>query len=73
MTTDRLTLAHVFEEAGFPREKAEAVASTILDAIHDNVATKTDLALAVRDLKIWTGTVASAAVLILLGALHFLR
>ncbi len=45
MTTDRLVLAHALEEAGIEREGAEKVASIIFDAIHDNVATKTDLAL----------------------------
>jgi hypothetical protein len=28
--SDRLTLAHAFEEAGFPREKAERVTSVVL-------------------------------------------
>jgi hypothetical protein len=44
VATDRLALAHAFEDAGLPRDKAEAVAGTIMDAIHDNVATKGDLA-----------------------------
>ena len=43
MTTDRLALAHVIEEAGIPRDGAERVASAIFDAIHDNVATKQDI------------------------------
>ena len=43
VATDRLALAHAFEDAGLPRDKAEAVAGTIMDAIHDNVATKGDL------------------------------
>ncbi|HEY2595335.1 MAG TPA: hypothetical protein VGK33_15695 [Chloroflexota bacterium] len=37
-------LAHAIEEAGIERSKAELVASVIFDAIHDNVATKADLA-----------------------------
>ena len=41
MATDRLTLARVFEDAGIERSKAEAVASAVFDAIHDNVATRT--------------------------------
>ena len=41
--TDRLTLAHVIEDAGIEREKAERMASAIFDAIHDNVATKQDI------------------------------
>jgi hypothetical protein len=44
MPTDRLALAHVLEEAGIQREGAEKVASAIFDAIHDNVATKADIA-----------------------------
>lgn len=44
MTTDRLALAHVIEEAGIARDGAERVASAIFDAIHDNVATKQDIA-----------------------------
>jgi hypothetical protein len=44
MTTDRLTLAHVIEDAGIERSKAERVASAIFDAISDNVATKQDIA-----------------------------
>jgi hypothetical protein len=44
MTTDRLALAHVIEDAGIERSKAERVASAIFDAISDNVATKQDIA-----------------------------
>jgi hypothetical protein len=51
MTTDRLTLARAFEDAGIQRDKAEAVAGAVFDAIHDNVATKTDLAAVRVDLE----------------------
>jgi hypothetical protein len=44
MPTDRLALAHVLEEAGIQREGAEKVASAICDAIHDNLASKADIA-----------------------------
>jgi hypothetical protein len=44
MTTDRLTLARTLEDAGIARDGAEKVASAIFDAIHDNVATKADIA-----------------------------
>jgi hypothetical protein len=44
MTTDRLALAHVIEEAGIERAGAERIASAIFDAISDNVATKQDIA-----------------------------
>jgi hypothetical protein len=40
--TDRLDLAGAIEDAGIPRDKAERVASAILDAIHGSVATKTE-------------------------------
>ena len=47
------------------------------DAIHDNVATKADidnlrneLAIAVRDLKIWAGSIAVIIAGLLFGALH---
>ncbi len=39
--TDRLQLAHAFEDAGLARDKAEHV---VFDVIRDNVATKADLA-----------------------------
>jgi hypothetical protein len=41
--TDRLSLSRAFEEAGIKSEAADKLASEIYDAIHDNVATKTDL------------------------------
>jgi hypothetical protein len=41
--SDRLALAHAFEDAGIERAKAEHVAQVVLDAIRDNVATKADL------------------------------
>jgi hypothetical protein len=44
---DRLTLTRAFEGAGLQSEAAEKIATEIYDAIHDNVATKTDL----RDLE----------------------
>jgi hypothetical protein len=51
MTTDRLTLAHVIEEAGIERAGAERIASAIFDAISDNVATKQDIAALRAELK----------------------
>jgi hypothetical protein len=32
--TDRLDLAGAIEDAGIPRDKAERIASAILDAVH---------------------------------------
>ena len=40
---DRLTLTRAFEGAGLRSDDAERIATEIYDAIHDNVATKTDL------------------------------
>jgi len=40
---DRLTLARALEEGGIGRDAAEHIATEILDAIHENVATKSDL------------------------------
>jgi hypothetical protein len=42
--SDRLTLANAIEDAGIERAKAERMASVIIDVIHDNVATKADIA-----------------------------
>jgi predicted component of type VI protein secretion system len=41
--SDRLALAHAFEDSGMPREKAEHVATTVYDAIRGEVARKADL------------------------------
>jgi hypothetical protein len=41
--SDRLALANAIEDAGIERGKAERVASVIFDAIHDNVATRSDV------------------------------
>lgn len=48
--SDRLALSNAIEDAGIERAKAERVASVILDAIHDNVATKADVAALKTDL-----------------------
>jgi hypothetical protein len=56
--TDRLSLARAFEEAGIKGEAADRLA-------------KTDLELAIRDLKIWTGSVAAALFILLFAALHY--
>jgi hypothetical protein len=42
--SDRLALANAIEDAGIERGKAQRLASVIFDAIHDNVATKADIA-----------------------------
>ena len=49
--SDRLALANAIEDAGIPRDKAQRVASVIFDAIHDNVATKADVAVVGADVR----------------------
>jgi hypothetical protein len=41
--SDRLTLTRALEGTGMQSAAAERIATEIYDAIHDNVATKTDL------------------------------
>ena len=41
--SDRLALAHVIEDAGIPRDKAEAVATAIARFVEGSAATKADL------------------------------
>ena len=42
--TDRLSLANALADAKIDRSAAERIATEIYDAIHDSVATKSDLA-----------------------------
>ena len=49
--TDRLTLAHAFEGAGFDREAAERVAGVVFDAIREQAATKEDLRTEIQQLR----------------------
>jgi len=51
MATDRLSLANALEAANIDRSAAERIATEIYDAIHDNVATKADLAALKADLE----------------------
>jgi len=41
--SDRLALANAITDAGIPRDKAERVASVIVDLVHDTAATKGDV------------------------------
>ena len=74
MTTNELTLAKAFRDAGIEQGKAETIAQTIFDAIRENVATKSDLQLAVERLEYrltWKGLSALVAGLtVLFTALH---
>jgi hypothetical protein len=49
--SDRLALANAIEDAGIPRDKAERVASVIVDLVRDSAATKADVQDARTDLK----------------------
>jgi len=49
--TDRPTLARALENGGIGRDAAEHIATEIFDAIHDNVATKADIAEVKVDLR----------------------
>jgi len=75
---DQLTLPRAFESAGLDSATAERIATEIYDAIHENVATKADarrseLAIAVRDLKIWMGSGLIVATSIIVAAPYYLR
>jgi|SRR5215813_4607819 len=50
MTTNEMTLAKAFSDAGIEQEKAEGLAQIIFDAIRDNKATKADLRDAVNQI-----------------------
>ncbi len=78
MTTDRLSLANALADANIDRNAAERIATEIFDAIHDNVATKTDL----RELElrlearidrvvVRLGTLIVAVATVLFAALHY--
>ncbi|HKD57759.1 MAG TPA: DUF1640 domain-containing protein [Hyphomicrobiaceae bacterium] len=64
---DTWKLARRFEAAGIEAKQAGDMAEAMCEA---NLVTPTDLALAVRDLTIWTGSIADAAIVIIFGALH---
>jgi 2-phosphoglycerate kinase len=48
--SDRLTLTRALESSGMASDAAERIATEIYDAIHDNVATKADIAAIRADL-----------------------
>jgi hypothetical protein len=52
MATDRLSLANALEAASIDRPAAERIATEIYDAIHNNVATKADVAQLRADLEL---------------------
>jgi hypothetical protein len=50
--SDRLALAHVIEDAGIPRDKAENVATAIARFVEGSAATKADIDRAEAALKV---------------------
>jgi hypothetical protein len=49
--TDRLSLTNALAAGNIERQAAERIATEIFDAIHDNVATKSDVAVVQADLR----------------------
>jgi hypothetical protein len=80
MTTvpfDTLALARKLEAAGFPAQQAQDVSAALAEVMAADLATKRDIqdlraeiALATRDLKIWTAGLAGV-VIAALSALRF--
>ena len=72
---DRLSLTNALSDASIDRQKAERIATEILDLIHDNVATKADLRDLELRLKLWLGSLivatGGATGGILFAALHY--
>ena len=72
---DRLSLTNALSDASIDRQKAERIATEILDLIHDNVATKADLRDLELRLKLWLGSLivatGGATDGILFAALHY--
>jgi hypothetical protein len=67
---DTLRLSRQLQELGFDQRQADGLVSALSEELAEGVASKQDvcdlkhdLAIAVRDLKIWTGLVATAATL----------
>jgi hypothetical protein len=48
--SDRLALANAIEDAGIQRDKAQNLASVIVNLVHDTSATKADVQLVQRDI-----------------------
>ena len=70
--TDRLSLANAFADAKIDRTAAERIATEIFDAIHQNVATKTDLELLEHRLLMRLGSLVVGVAGLLFVALRYL-
>jgi hypothetical protein len=55
LLTDRLSLTNAFADANIDRKAAERIATEIFDAIHENVATKADIAAVQADVAVVRG------------------
>lgn len=60
--SDTLRLAQRWRDAGIPEEQADQMVAALNEELDQGVVTKQDLAIAVRDLKIWTGGIAVAGI-----------
>lgn len=69
---DTLKLARKLEAAGFSSKQAGDAAEAIAEAMGEEIATRADLELLKRDLKIWFGGVMAAGVGVLLAAIRYL-
>ena len=83
--TDRLSLTNALADANIDRKAAERIATEIFDAIHENVATKADIAAIKAELRelelrldaridrvvVRLGTLVVALTGILFAALHY--
>lgn len=69
VTFDKLAYIDRLKSAGIDEQAARAHAEALEHALREEVATKHDLEIAVRDIKIWVGGVA----IVLFGALASLK
>ena len=69
VTFDKLAYIDRLKSAGIDEQAARAHAEALDQALREEVATKNDLEIAVRDIKIWIGGVA----IVLFGALASIK
>ncbi len=69
---DTLKLARKLETAGYSAKQAGDTAEALAEAVGAEIATKNDLELLKRDMKIWFGTVMVVAVGVILAAVRYL-
>ena len=69
LTFDKLAYINKLKSGGIDEQAARAHAEALDQALREEVATKHDLEIAVRDLKIWIGGIA----ILLFGALASIK